>query len=301
MSCEVDEDEVRCRAFGATMVATLVRDTLRPRTADQLVAALDLANNDRTIRAFVLTGRGKRFCLGAELTSPSSLAESISRDAQESTGDAYQEPAGRVTLRMRRMRVPVIAALNGDAIGGGATIAAGADVRVCAEHARFGFVFTRRGVTPEGVSTWLLPRLVGSGVAADWLLSGRVIDAAEALRAGFVSAAVPADRLWPYALEYTELFEHTSARAVAVTRQLLADSSCLSDPTEAGRLESAALAELADSADAREGIGSFLQHRPAEFTSTGREPPPDTQAGARPQRSGRSPVLRSPPMSRVWE
>ena len=163
-------------------------------------------DGNRDLRSLVVTGAGDSFCVGADLHGPDTLPDSIVEDRDGQTVSGFREPAGRVTERIFRLRIPVIGAVNGDAVGGGATILAGMDYRVAADDARFGFVFTRRGVSPEGASTWFVPRLVGAGRATDWLLSGRIFDAAEALDAGFVARIVPKAEVLDAALEYASIF-----------------------------------------------------------------------------------------------
>jgi enoyl-CoA hydratase/carnithine racemase len=239
----------------------------------ELDAALARADDDAAVRAVIVTGAGPAFSVGAELKGADTLRLAVADDDAGRFPSGYREPAGRITERIFAMRVPVIAALNGDAIGGGATIAAAMDVRIASDTARFGFVFPRRGVTPEGASTWFLPRLVGHGRATDWLVTGRVFDAAEALSSGFVGAVVPADQVLARASALAaEISTATSAQSVAVTRRLLAASWATPHPALAAANESAAYSALTDSDDAREGILSFLERRPARFTSTGREP-----------------------------
>jgi enoyl-CoA hydratase/carnithine racemase len=239
----------------------------------ELDAALAQADDDAAVRAVIVTGAGPAFSVGAELKGADTLRLAVADDDAGRFPSGYREPAGRITERIFAMRVPVIAALNGDAIGGGATIAAAMDVRIASDSARFGFVFPRRGVTPEGASTWFLPRLVGHGRATDWLVTGRVFDAAEALSSGFVGAVVPADQVLARASALAaEISTATSAQSVAVTRRLLAASWATPHPALAAANESAAYSALTDSDDAREGILSFLERRPARFTSTGREP-----------------------------
>lgn len=249
-------------------VATLTldrgpRNALSGGFADALVDALRACDADPAVRAVVLTGAGRSFSVGADLTEgPDSLRRLLVADGADRPG--YREPAGRVTLLLAAMATPVVVAVNGDAVGGGATITLAADVRFAADTARFGFPFTRLGVCPEGASTHYLPRLVGLGRATDWLLSGRTVDAAEALAAGLVSRLLPAEQVLTAAQRYArELAERTSPRAAAVTRALLAAAPA--DPTAASDAESAAIAALIGGPDCAEGVGAFLQRRAPRF------------------------------------
>ncbi len=251
-------------------VATLTlhrppRNALTPVFADAIVAALECCVADPQVRAVVLTGHGSSFSAGADLGSgPAALRDLIAADGGDLPG--YREPAGRVTAAIARLDVPVVAAVNGDAVGGGATIALAADLRFAADTARFAFPFTRLGVCPEGASTYYLPRLVGPGVAADWLLSGRLVDAAEALRCGLVSRVLPAGDVLPAALAWAgELVARTSPAAVARTRALL--HAAPPTPVAASVAESAAIVELAAGPDCPEGISAFLQRRLPRFAA----------------------------------
>jgi enoyl-CoA hydratase/carnithine racemase len=226
--------------------------------------ALAACGTDPSVRAVVVTGAGPSFSVGADLsTGPTAVRDLLAGEGAYA-GD-FREPAGRVSVRMAKLGVPVIAAVNGDAIGGGATILLAADVRFIAENARFGFPFTRLGLSPEGASTYFLPRLVGPSRAADWLLSGRLIDAHEALAAGLVSRILPDEEVLTAAQEYArEFVEHTSRSAVAATRALLAAKP--GSPEDAASAESRTIAALAAAPDGLEGVGAFLEHRLPRFS-----------------------------------
>ena len=214
------------------------------------------------MRAVVFTGTGKDFCVGADLGP-----DGLSGPLDDGTGaEAYQEPAGRCALRIFEMNKPVIAAVRGAAVGGGTTILLPADYRLAGSDARFGFVFTRRGIVPEGASAWFLPRLVGLGRAMDWMISGRVFDAEEALAAGLVHRIHPPEQVLDRAYELAaELIENTAPVAVAVTRQLLYRMSALDSPYPVDRLDSRLIHDGIRSMDAVEGVASFLQRRPPKF------------------------------------
>lgn len=254
---------------GAAVVALArpPRNALTAESADELVAVLRTCAADPEVRAVVLTGEGPAFSVGADLTEgPDSLRALIAADGGRAPG--YREPAGRVTAALAALEVPVVAAVQGDAVGGGATITLAADVRFVAESARFGFPFTRLGVCPEGASTFFLPRLVGPSIAADWLLSGRLVDSAEALRTGLASRVLPAAEVLPAALAWVrDVAAHTSPAAVARTRALLAASP--TDADAAAAAESAALVALVDGPDCPEGIAAFLARRPPRFAARG--------------------------------
>lgn len=249
-----------------TLDAPQRRNAMRVPMLVDVLRALDRADRDPEVRAVIVTGAGDAFSVGAALDGPDTLSRALAEDVEGHTPTGYREPAGRISERLFAMQKPVVAAINGHAIGGGITIAAAMDIRIASEQARFGFVFNRRGVTPEGASTWLLPRLVGIGRATDWILSGRVFDAAEAYQAGFLTKVVPDDQVLIAAREYTEQFvRDTSPTSVALAKRLLATGWLHSHPGPAAADESRVYASRVESVDAREGVVSFLERRPAVF------------------------------------
>ena len=242
------------------------RNGMRVAMLVDALRALDRADRDPDVRAVIVTGAGRAFSVGAALDGPDTLTRALAEDVDGHTPTGYREPAGRISERVYSMQKPVIAAINGDAIGGGATIVAAMDVRIASEDARFGFVFTRRGVVPEGASTWFVPRLVGIGRATDWMLSGRLFDAAEGLESGYLTSVVPAGRVMEAAREYAAQFTgETSPTSVALTKRLLASAWSHTHPAGASGDESRTYAGRVESVDAREGIRSFLERRPAAF------------------------------------
>lgn len=229
--------------------------------SDELAAAFGSADADDDVRVVVFTGAGKDFCVGADL-SGGSLAAGASE-----AGLDWDEPAGRCSMRIFAMNKPVIAAIRGAAVGAGSTIILPADYRLAASDTRFGFVFSRRGLYPEGASTWFLPRLVGLGRALDWMISGRVFPAAEALAAGMVHSVHEPDEVLPAAYSLArELITRTAPVPVAVIRQMLYRMSPLDSPFPVQRLDSRLIAGCSSSPDAVEGIVSFLQKRDPEWT-----------------------------------
>ncbi|HSE93274.1 MAG TPA: crotonase/enoyl-CoA hydratase family protein [Methylomirabilota bacterium] len=236
------------------------------RLLDELIAALDGADGDDEVRAVVVTGAGRAFCAGADLEAGGATFDSAVRDRAHAA-EEHRDGGGRVTLRIFDMKKPVIAAINGPAVGFGITLTLPMDVRLASTAARVGFVFTRRGVVPEACSTWFLPRLVGMSQAAEWMLTGRVFSAEEALAGRLVSRVLPPDELLPAARALArEIADHTSAVSVALTRQMLWKLLGADHPIEAHRLDSQGMFWTGRSADAREGIGAFLDKRPARFT-----------------------------------
>ncbi|UGT62463.1 enoyl-CoA hydratase-related protein [Nocardia asteroides] len=270
VAADREYEEVRLEVADGVAVLTLDaparRNAMRVQMLVDVRHALDRADRDPAVRAVILTGAGPAFSVGAELDGPDTLVRALNADVEGHTPTGYREPAGRITERMFSMQKPVIAAVNGDAVGGGASLIAAADVRIASDAARFGFVFTRRGVVPEGGSSWFLPRLVGIGRATDWILSGRVFDAAEGYAAGYLTRIVPAADVLTVAHEYAAQFARdTSPTSVALAKRLLAASWSTPLPGLAAAEESRTYASRVGSPDAREGINSFLERRRAVF------------------------------------
>ncbi|MDQ3158137.1 MAG: enoyl-CoA hydratase-related protein [Actinomycetota bacterium] len=239
--------------------------------ADELGNALETANSDDDVRVVVLTGAGDNFCVGADLSGGSlNVTES---DADQST---WIEPATRATRPMFNLEKPIIAAVRGAAVGVGSTMLLPADFRIAATDSRFGFVFSQRGIYPEGGSAWFLPRLVGMGRAVDWMISGRLIPVDEALAAGLVTTVYEPDEVLGKAYELArELIANTAPVSTAVIRQALYRMSALDSPEGAFDLDSKLIASCGDNPDAMEGVVSFLQRRPADFTGLVSKDQPD--------------------------
>lgn len=242
------------------------RNALNRSMARSIIRALRRADGDDEIRAVVITGAGDDFCVGADLSGGSSSVKRLLEiDRPERPAD-FQEGAGIISVQIHHMLKPVIAAVNGAAIGAGATIATSMDLRLATEQARFGYVFTRRGLTPEGASTWFLPRLVGLGRALDWTMSGRIFGVDEALAAGLLCSVHPTAGFLDVAVERArQLVDGTSPQAVALTRRLIRTMSAFATPREASLVESRLFWDRATSADIKEGISSFLERRTPQF------------------------------------
>jgi enoyl-CoA hydratase/carnithine racemase len=232
----------------------------------ELIDAFGRADADDDVRVVIVTGAGRAFCAGADLDPKSGLLE---RHSAERHGDseAYRDLAGLITLQIYDLKKPVIAAINGPAVGVGITLTLAMDIRLASENTRIGFVFARRGVVAEAASTWFLPRIVGMGKAAEWILTGRVFGAQEALAHGLVTEVLPPDVLIPRAREIAlEIAQKTSAISVALCRQLLWKMLGADHPMEAHKIDSKAFRWSLQQPDAREGIMSFLEKRPPNFT-----------------------------------
>jgi len=236
----------------------------------ELIDAFDRADADDDVRAIIVTGAGRAFCAGADLSSGAATFDHRARNSQLAGVDlsdpAIRDRGGLVTLRIFRCLKPVIAAINGPAVGIGATMLLAMDMRLASETARFGFVFTRRGIVPEAASSFFLPRIVGLPQALEWCLTGRVFPATDALNGGLVRSLHAPDGLLPaaYALA-REIADNAAPVSVALTRQMLWRLSAARDPMEAHRIDSRAIFTRGMSADAAEGVTSFLEKRAAQF------------------------------------
>ncbi|MEZ5143903.1 MAG: crotonase/enoyl-CoA hydratase family protein [Acidimicrobiales bacterium] len=234
----------------------------------ELVRALDLVDADDDVRAVIVTGRGRAFCAGADLGSGGDTFDADAQRAKLDDAVATDEPAyprdfgGLVSLRVFACTKPVIAAVNGPAVGIGATMTLPMDIRLAADTARFGFVFAGRGIVPEAASSWFLPRVVGISRALEWCYRADVFPASEALDGGLVRALHPPDELLPAARALaTDIAEHSAPVSVALTRQMMWRMLGADHPMAAHRVDSRGIYSTGRSADAREGVTSFLAKR----------------------------------------
>jgi len=231
---------------------------------EEMCSAFDRVDADDEVRAVIVTGSGDRaFCAGADLTPDSGGQVFASGSAVEELSDErVRDSGGRLTLRIFQCTKPVIAAVNGAAVGIGATMQLAMDIRLASDAARFGFVFARRGIVPEAASSWFLPKIVGISQALEWCMTGRVFGAAEALAGGLVrSVHAPADLLAEAMKLAREIADHTSPVSVAMTRAMLWRLSAEAHPMDAHRIDSRAIYRRSRSGDAQEGIASFLEKR----------------------------------------
>jgi enoyl-CoA hydratase/carnithine racemase len=229
----------------------------------ELIDAFDRVDADDDVRVAIVTGRDRAFCAGADLSAG---GQTFDHGADDS-GRPHRDGGGMVSLRIFDCVKPVIAAINGPAVGVGVTMTLPMDIRLASETARFGFVFARRGIVPEAASSWFLPRLVGISKALEWVYAGRVFDAEEALQGGLLRSIHPPDELLPAARAIAaEIVDNTSAVSVALARQMMWRLLGAGHPMEAHQVDSRAIFETGQSDDAREGVTSFLEKRPARFT-----------------------------------
>lgn len=236
-----------------------------PTMGRELIEALDAADADDSVRAIVVTGAGRGFCAGADLEAGGSTFDWSERQAAGE--EVPRDGGGRISLRLFECVKPVIAAINGPAVGVGITMTLPMDVRLAAEGAKIGFVFARRGIVPEACSSWFLPRIVGISQAMEWVATGRVFDASEALAGGLVrSVHAPDDVLGAARDLAREIADNAAPVSVALARRMMWTMLGAPHPMEAHRADSRAMFARGRSADAREGVTSFLEKRPAEFS-----------------------------------
>ena len=247
----------------------------------EIIAAFDETDANDQVKAVIVTGRGRAFCAGADLSAGAATfdyeklggarsANPMREDGSiDWTHPATRDGGGQMTMRIFRSLKPVIAAVNGPAVGIGVTMQLAMDMRLASDTARFGFVFARRGIVPEAGSSWFLSKLVGLPQALEWCMTGRVFDAAEALKGGLVRSTHAPDDLLPAARALAlEIAENTAPVSVALTRQMLWRMAGAPSPWDAHRLDSKMVYMRGRSGDAKEGVVSFLEKRPPAYPDT---------------------------------
>jgi enoyl-CoA hydratase/carnithine racemase len=267
-------DEILCEVADGVMTIALNRpDKLNAFTrpmCDALIAAFDRADADDAIRVVIVTGAGRGYCAGADLSAGASrfdVSQRLGDGEIDYSREEVRDSGGRLALRIFASLKLVIGAVNGPAVGVGATMLLPMDIRLASTAARFGFPFTRRGLVPEACSTWFLPRAVGMQRAMEWVATGRVFPAEEALAAGLVRSLHAPDDLLPAAQALAgEVVREAAPVSVALSRQLMWRMLGVDHPMEAHRQESRLLLDRGRSADVREGVTSFLEKRPPHFT-----------------------------------
>jgi enoyl-CoA hydratase/carnithine racemase len=260
-------EQIRAEVDDRVLTITLNRpDRLNawtPTMGRELIEAFDRADADDEVRAVVITGAGRGYCAGADLAGG---GDTFDWREREGAGAVPRDGGGQFTLRVFECTKPVIAAINGPAVGVGATMTLPMDIRLAAEDARIGFVFARRGIVPEACSSWFLPRVVGISRAMEWVATGRVFSAQEALEAGLVRSLHPAGELLDTAYGLArEIADNTAPVSVALARRMLWTMLGASHPMLAHRADSRGMFSRGQSADAREGVTAFLEKRPAAF------------------------------------
>jgi enoyl-CoA hydratase/carnithine racemase len=243
-----------------------------------MIAVFDHTDSDDDVKAVIVTGSGRAFCVGADLSGGADSLDFGDADDPHmvKVDGIVRDSGGRVVLRVFNSLKPVIAASNGPAVGAGATLQLPMDIRIASTSARFGFPFTRRGIVPESASSWFLPRIVGISTALEWCYSGRIFSADEALQRGLVRSLHEPEDLLPAARRIAhEIADNTAPVSVALTRQMLWRMMCADHPMAAHRADSLAVQLRGSSDDAREGIDSFLQKRPAVYPNAVSEDLPE--------------------------
>lgn len=268
----MDYEHILYQVADNVLTVTLNRpeklNAVTDRTISELLDALDRADRDDDVRAIIFTGAGRGYCAGADLSERSrTMAATASTGADKV--DSHRDGGGLVTLRLFDCLKPTICACNGPAVGFGVTMQLAMDLRLASEASRYGFVFTRRAIVMEACSSWFLPRLVGPQQAMEWVMTGRVFSAEEALRGGLVRSIHAPDALLADARTLArEIAENTAPVSVALNRQLMWKMLGADHPMAAHRLDSRFIEARRLSADAREGVASFMEKRRPHFPMT---------------------------------
>ncbi len=287
MSFEAISYEV---AEGGVAVLTLNRpdklNAFNTKMMNDVVAAFDRTDADDAVGCVVLTGAGRAYCAGADLSEGGAgFAKMVDDPARAHlrVGDTWRDGGGYVSLRIFESKKPVIAAINGAAVGIGATMLMPCDMRLASTTAKFGFAFVLRGLVPEAASSWFLPRVVGINRALEWTMTGRMVEATEALDAGLVRSIHEPDALLPAALALAREVANSGSRvSVALTRAMLWRMLGADHPMTAHRIDSRAILARRDAPDTREGIDAFLEKRPARYRECVSDGLPDIWAGWEP-------------------
>ena len=233
---------------------------------EEMIGVLDALDADDSIHALIITGKGRAFCAGADLSSGQETFNPSFDDFAVQEDDFRRDSGGILTLRMYKFLKPIVIACNGPAVGIGASMQLAADIRLASDQARFGFVFNNRGIVPDACSSWFLPKIVGISSALELTYSGRIIDASEALKLNLVSSIHDSENLLDYAVDFAKnMVKNSAPVSIALTRQMLWRSLEGSGPYDAHIVESKAIDSRGASKDAKEGVSSFLEKRAAEF------------------------------------
>lgn len=243
--------------------------------AKELIRAFNQASDDDKVSAIVVTGAGKAFCAGMDLSSAGNVF-GLNEELQPSLDDmrtrlhdpaieeGVRDTGGQLTLAIFECKKPVIAAINGAAVGIGATMSCAMDIRLVSETARVGFVFNKIGITPEAASSWFLPRIVNMGTALEWIYSGDLIGAEELTQKGFANHQLAAEELLPKAYEIARRITQHSQVAIALSRQMMYRNASLPHPQSAHEVDSLAIF-YASQSSGKEGVSAFLEKRTPEF------------------------------------
>ncbi|MCP3853585.1 MAG: crotonase/enoyl-CoA hydratase family protein [Actinomycetia bacterium] len=277
MDYETIKYEVSNRILTITMNRPERLNAFNEEMRNEIVDAMDRADADDEVRVIIFTGEGRGFCAGADLARGGDTFDYEARGGESLPEvSQHRDGGGLLTLRLYEVNKPMIAAINGPAVGIGVTMTLPMDIRLASESAKIGFVFARRGIVMEACSSWFLPRVVGISRAAEWAYSGRVFPASEALEGGLVREVVADDQLLPRAREIaSEIAENTSAVSVALMRHMMWKMLGADHPMEAHKIDSRGVEATGQMADAKEGVASFLEKRPATYTLSSATDMPD--------------------------
>ncbi len=276
----VDYETIKYEVSDRILTVTLNRperlNAFNEKMRREIADAVDRADADDEVRVIIFTGEGRGFCAGADLAAGGDTFDYSGPGGAEPEISRHRDGGGLLTLRLYEVNKPMIAAINGPAVGIGITMTLPMDIRLASESAKIGFVFSRRGIVMEACSSWFLPRVVGISRAAEWAYSGRVFPASEALEGGLVREVLPDDQLLPRAREIaSEIAENTSAVSVALMRHMMWKMLGADHPMEAHKIDSRGVSATGQMADAKEGVASFLEKRPAEYTLSAATDMPD--------------------------
>lgn len=280
----MDYTQIRYEVADGIATITLNRpDQLNAFTGtmmNELMDALDHTDADDNVRVVVITGAGRGFCAGADLSSGGATFAKGGSDVKTKVEGVTRDGGGMTSLRFYESDKPIIGAINGAAVGVGVTMTLPFDIRIASTNAKFGFVFARRGIVPEACSSWFLPRVVGISKAAEWVYTGRIFSAQEAFEAGLVRSVHEPDDLLPAAYAIArEIADNTAPVSVSLSRHMLWRMLSADHPMEAHKVDSRGIAVRGPSADAIEGVTSFLEKRPANFPNKVSDGLPDIFPG----------------------
>jgi len=281
MNFETIKYEVKDKILTITLNRPDRLNAFTGQMMNDLISAFDSASNDDEVRVVIVTGEGRGFCAGADLGAGEATFNRDENPRAKKTDDEdnlewLRDGGGRTTLAIYDCSKPIIAAINGPAVGVGVTMTLPMDIRLASEEAKFGFVFARRGLVPEAASSWFLPRIVGISKSLEWTFSGKVFDAEEALKGGLIRSVHSKDSLLDEAKKIAnEIIENTSPVSVSMTRQMLWKMLGADHPMEAHKVDSRAIYELGKGEDTKEGVNSFLEKRPPKFPSKVSKDMPD--------------------------
>ena len=233
---------------------------------DDMLDAIDQVNKNDNIKSLIITGSGRAFCAGADLSLGEKTFDKSFDTKAKYESDFRRDAGGILSLKIYNSLKPVIAACNGDAVGVGATMQLPADIRIASSKSRFGFVFAKRGIVPDGCASWFLPKIIGIPMALELCYSGKIIDASDALKIGLINYLVDESELMKKAYEISDLLCDSSAPvSVAMTRHMLWSLSAEEGPEHAHEIESKLIDSRGTSDDAKEGVMSFLEKRKSVF------------------------------------